>query len=251
MLAYDLMKSVVLQYHPQIGVAGICNCCNNKSDNLITDSNHNALCIVCSFLATPNGALFGMLTNARAHSPISFINSLLVFELGQPLTLVVTPAYAAKIPLNHKLKVVTLSHDDFILKCINNPAIRVILKPNLRLETYIQTLTISDDKRLTIIQPNGAVSLNISVWQELTLLIKNNSKNIMEMVLSIFEASMLATPVDQLDFIKANYPLFLRMNELLDMLPHSKIMLLRLLRQVLSGMDQPKKPDAIPLPAGI
>ncbi|WP_436660264.1 hypothetical protein [Acinetobacter sp. P1(2025)] len=209
-----------------------CSCCGDRTNETLVFSDHHNECLVCSFLTNTQPDLFGYLTKSRAHSPVSFINSLLVFEKENPLTLVTTEKYSKNIPKTDLINVVVSSIDDFIIDYLNNPKLCLFVKTNMKTQYYINNMVVSDAKILTIVGSSGNVNINISNWKDLLNIAKTTDKELFLAALSVFDEIAKGAEITQVNFIKSNYVLFSRLSVLLDVMPHSKLYMLKLLRSV-------------------
>ncbi|NNH78839.1 hypothetical protein HLH17_14535 [Acinetobacter sp. ANC 5380] len=212
------------------------SCCKYCKQSEVGLLGVDQTCMACHFLQTPNSKYFGMLTGVRAHSPISFLNSLLVFDSKDGMTLVVSQKYADKIPDSECLKVVVEDDLKYISELLNNPRKMVILKPSIRYEEYANNLVISDKRTLYIASPFGCYWLNVNIWNNLNKLFKENENIIIskaiDLLINVSTGKVENTDLSVRDFVKKNKILVGKMNELLDMDIHSKIFMLKILKTV-------------------
>ena len=220
-----------------------CKFCKRDGENLL---GVNRTCMTCYFLQTPNPEYFGMLTSVRAHSPISFLNSLLVFDSKDGMSLVTSQKYADKIPSTEHLKVIVGNNTDYIIELLNNPRQLVLLKPSIRYEDYASKLIISDERAIYLLTPNGGYWLNIETWNNLIILFSKNDIDIIydaiDLITRVSIGKIKNTDTELRKFIKDNRNLVIKMNELLDMDIHSKVFMLKLLKTIYS-VDQKNKAD--------
>lgn len=235
MNAYNLILDGVkdLINHNDFTQVGKCKTCQRSNEKLLEK---DKICAVCFFLKKPNNQYFGMLTGVRAHSPISFINSLLVFDEIDGITLVVSPKYAEKIPPTKQVKVVIGDVDRFTIELLKRPKKMVVIKPSIRLEEYANNLILSDEKSVFITDLKGGYWVNIDKWNKLINLNKTHCNNaILDTINFIFDVSIgkiSNTDLAVREFISQNRALVVKMNDLLDMDVHSKIFILKLLKMV-------------------
>lgn len=213
-----------------------CDVCGKSAVNVIENEDKTNTCIVCDFMQSPNADLFGMLTNVRAHSPISFLNSLIIFDETDHLTLVVSERYAELVPVSSFVKFVVYGVNEFIINLLNNPSKRVIIKPTIRYEEFAENLMISDDRSVYISTSKGGYCINLDVWQKLSKLVKLNDRKIVDKAIgymqSIAKGEIANTDKDVRDFVEKNQVLMIKFNDLLSMDIHSRLFILNLLKVV-------------------
>ena len=213
-----------------------CYTCMRVGSDVLFLTREDKICSVCSWLSTQNEKEFGLLTGSRAHSPISFIGSLMIVE-KQLITLVVTSGYQEKIPKKSCVKFLVYEIDSYIIKLLYNPIEAVIFKPSLRLEEYAGNLMVSDSKLLSITTSKGVYHLPIHIWSELNVLAKLNTNTAMQRALQIILDVSLGKVHDQSvrAFIADNYLLMTNLSELLNINVHAKSYMIKLFLKVLNG----------------
>ena len=212
-----------------------CYTCMRVGSDVIFSSRKDDKCSVCSWLSSQNEKEFGFLTGSRAHSPISFIGSLMIIE-KKLITLVISSGYETKIPKNSCVRFLVYEIDWYIIKLLYNPIEAVVFKPSLRLEEYAGNLLVSDSKLLSITTSKGLYHLPIHVWSELNALAKLNTNTAMQralqIILDVTHGRVHEHPVRA--FIADNYLLMTSLSELLNINVHAKSYMIKLFLKVLN-----------------
>lgn len=161
--AYTFISKCIKPYISvdNFNISSGCNLCGRKSVKIDKNNEISNICCICSFMQTPNSDYFGMLTSVRAHSPVSFLNSLIIFDEKSGLTLVVSDKYAKQVPQTTPFKFVVYGLNDIIINMLNNPCKRVIIKPSIRYEEYAEYLMLSDERSLYLTTPKGGIVLTL------------------------------------------------------------------------------------------
>lgn len=213
-----------------------CDLCKRKPIETNKNNEISNICSVCSFMQTPNPDHFGMLTGVRAHSPISFLNSLIIFDEKSGLTLVVSDKYAKQIPQTSPFKFVVYGVNEIIINLLNNPCKRVIVKPSIRYEEFAEYLMLSDERSLYLTTPKGGYCINIDIWDKLYKVVLSNDKPIVskaiEYLQKIATGDLFNTDPEVREFVSKNPVLMIKLNELLSMDIHSRLFILNLLKLV-------------------
>lgn len=213
-----------------------CSLCQRNGVSVSLNSNKTKVCGVCMFLQTPNNNYFGMLTKVRAHSAISFLNSLLVIDEIQGITLVVSEKYAQQAQSKKYIEFVVYDVYRYIINLLNNPCKRVVIKPSIRFEEFAENLMLSDEKSLYITTPKGGYCINVDTWNRLLALIKTNDKSVVITAIGylqkIASGDLLNSDVMLREFVAKNHILMIRFNDLLCMDIHSRLFILNLLKLV-------------------
>lgn len=196
-------------------------------------------CSLCSFMQTPNADYFGMLTSVRAHCPISFLNSLIIFDENAGLTLVVSDKYAKQAPQKSPFKFVVYDISKFIINMLNKPCKRVIIKPSIRYEEYAEYFMLSDERSLYLTTPKGGYCINIDIWERLNKIILSNEKVIVSVAIEYLQkvasGKLSNSDAEVREFVSKNPLLMIKLNELLSMDIHSRLFILNLLEVVCNG----------------
>lgn len=213
-----------------------CDLCNRSAVNVTKNTQNANICQVCHFIRTPNPQCFGMLTGVRAHSAVSFLNSLIVFDENDGLTLVVSEKYASQAPSIESIKYVVDGVNNFIIKLLNSPCKRVIIKPSIRYEDFAEYLMMSDERSMYITTPKGGYCINVDIWNRLSNLVRSNEQDIVSTALEYLEkiavGDLLNTDQQVRDFVSKHPVLMIKFNELLSMDIHSRLYILNLLKWV-------------------
>lgn len=217
----------------QISTCELCGC---HSITVEIKQDKTKSCGVCSLLQTPNELIFGMLTGVRAHSAISFLNSLIVVDEIEGLTLVVTEKYATQTTSTKYVKFVVYDINKYIIKLLNEPRKMVIIKPSIRYEDFAQYLMLSDERSVYVSSPKGGYCVNIDIWNELIVLVKLNDVAVisaaLDFLIKIALGQLSNLDVGLREFVAKNHMLMVRFNELLSMDIHSRLFILNLLKVV-------------------
>lgn len=220
----------------KVTILSECCMCGRNSVEAQKSSDKTDNCLVCSFMQAPNSDYFGMLTGVRAHSPISFLNSLIFFDELAGLTLVVSDKYAKQAPQSSPFKFVVYGVNETIINMLNNPCKRVIIKPSIRYEEYAGYLMMSDERSLYLTTPKGGYCINIEIWEKLYKVVLSNDKKIMstaiEYLQKIATGDLFNTDPEVREFVSKNPVLMIKLNELLSMDIHSRLFILNLLEWV-------------------
>lgn len=213
-----------------------CDLCGRSSVHITTSTEKTNICQVCYFIQTPNPDCFGMLTNVRAHSAVSFFNSLLVFDVTDGLTLVVSEKYASQAPSVSSVKYVVYGINNYIIKLLNKPSKRVIIKPSIRYEDYASYLMMSDERSVYITTPKGGYCINVDIWNKLSNLVRSNEQDIVATAIEFLEkialGDLLNTDHRVREFVSKHSVFMIKFNELLSMDIHSRLFILKLLKLV-------------------
>jgi hypothetical protein len=213
-----------------------CKLCQRNDIFVSINTNKTRVCSVCSLLLTPNKSYFGMLTKVRAHSAVSFLNSLLVIDEIHGITLVVSEKYAQQSKSIRYIEFVVYDVHRYIINLLNNPCKRVVIKPSIRFEEFAENLMLSDEKSLYITTSKGGYCINIDTWNRLVSLIKTNDKGVVALAISYLQkiatGDLLNTDVILREFVAKNHILMIRFNDLLCMDIHSRLFILNLLKLV-------------------
>lgn len=213
-----------------------CNLCGRSSVEIDKNNEISDICSVCSFMQTPNSEYFGMLTGVRAHSPVSFLNSLIIFDEKAGLTLVVSDKYAKQVPQTSPFNFVVYGVNEIIINMLNNPCKRVIIKPSIRYEEYAEYLMLSDERSLYLTTPKGGYCINIDIWDKLYKVVLSNDKAIVskaiEYLQKIATGDLFNTDPEVREFVSKNPVLMIKLNELLSMDIHSRLFIVNLLKLV-------------------
>lgn len=244
MLVMDAYTYILKCVEPYISadnfnVLSGCHLCGRSTVNIAKNYDKTEICCVCSFMQTPNPEYFGMLTGVRAHSPISFLNSLVIFDELAGLTLVVSDKYAKQVPQTSPFKFVVYGLNETIINLLNNPRKRVIIKPSIRYEEYAEYLMLSDERSLYLTTPKGGYCINIEIWEKLYKVVISNDRAIVstaiEYLQKIATGDLLNTDPEVREFVSKNPVLMIKLNELLSMDIHSRLFILNLLESVSNG----------------
>lgn len=213
-----------------------CDLCGRSEVYVTTTDGKTDICQVCHFLQTPNPHCFGMLTKVRAHSAVSFLNSLIVFDEQDGLTMVVSEKYASQAPSNESIKFVVYGINNYIIKLLNNPSKKVIIKPSIRYEDFACDLMLSDERSVYIITPKGGYCINVDIWNRLSNLVRSNEQDIVSTAIEYLEkiavGDLLNTDQQVREFVSKHPVLMIKFNELLSMDIHSRLYILKLLKLV-------------------
>lgn len=214
----------------------ICKICSRNSAMVNINLEISKICSVCTFLITPNPNYFGMLTSVRAHSPISFLNSLIIFDEDEGMTLIISDKYAKQIPHNSPFKFVVYGINKTIINMLNKPRKRVIIKPSIRYEEYAEYLMLSDERSLNLTTPKGGYCINIDVWKKLYKVVCSNEQAIVSVAIKYLQkiatGDLFNTDPEVREFVSKNPVLMIKLNELLSMDIHSRLFILNLLELV-------------------
>lgn len=215
-----------------------CELCGRNNVSVLKNINETKVCDVCSFMQTPNPEHFGMLTGVRAHSAISFLNSLIVIDRVNGITLIVSEKYAQQSVSGEYVKFAVYDIDRYIIKLLNNPLKRVIIKPSIRYEEFANNIMLSDEKSLYLTTPKGGYCVNIDIWKRLVSLVKANDKTVIDKAIEylkqIAKGELANTDLLLREFVAKNHILMTRFNDLLSMDIHSRLFILNLLKLVCS-----------------
>lgn len=236
--AYTFISKCIKPYISvdNFNISSGCNLCGRNSVKIDKNNEISNICCICSFMQTPNSDYFGMLTSVRAHSPVSFLNSLIIFDEKSGLTLVVSDKYAKQVPQTTPFKFVVYGLNDIIINMLNNPCKRVIIKPSIRYEEYAEYLMLSDERSLYLTTPKGGYCINIDTWDKLYKVVLSNEKAVVstaiEYLQKIATGSLFNTDPEVREFVSKNPVLMIKLNELLSMDIHSRLFILNLLELV-------------------
>lgn len=240
MTANGLIKKCIfpLIIEEKFKVISCCDVCGENNVEVCKNDNNTNTCMVCDFFQRPNAKLFGMLTHVRAHSPISFLNSLLVIEENDCMTLVVSERYAKHVTDTKFVKFVVYGVNEYIINLLNNPRKRIIIRPTIRYAEYAQNLMVSDERSVYISTSKGGYCINLDIWRKLTKLVKLNDKKIVDKAISLMQ-KIAKGELSNLDndvrmFVEKNQILMIKFNDLLAMDIHSRLFILNLLKVVVN-----------------
>lgn len=149
-------------------------------------------CNICRFFSEKNAEWFGMLTQHRAHSPVSFKGATLIFKPDQ-IKLLTSYNYMAKFPTDSPVQVSTERFEQAVVRFLTDPYPSVWVRGDLRIEQFMQNLMLSCQQRLYVTLPNQVLMLEVQPLQDLLaqlrgldpaeLLLANSAMDLFEQVI--------------------------------------------------------------------